>query len=139
MVNQRIVNKLYQYINEIENKNIKNFCLENFDEYKKGCPKHSSHPNEQKLEGGLGLHTIQVIEKALELNQHFDRKEIIECCLVHDIKSCEKLQLSEKQKNAIATTKGMPYSIWRRTKDYRFVVLILIADMWSAFINEKNE
>jgi hypothetical protein len=100
--------------------------------------RHPHHPGKQKEVGGMKLHTIQVIKKALELNQEFPEKEIIECCLVHDIKGCEKLPLTERQRIAIETTKGLSYSEWRKKPDYRFTVLILIADMWSAFINIKN-
>jgi len=102
--------------------------------------KHTHHPGIQKLEGGLKIHTIQVTKKALELNQEFDEKEVIEVCLIHDIKGCEKLPLTIRQRMAIDATKGLPYEKWRQNKPdiYRFVVLILIADMWSAFINIKN-
>lgn len=102
----------------------------------KKCP---THPGSQKLTGGWKLHTQQVIEKALQLNQGLDRREIIECCLVHDIKGCEQLPLTDAQRLAIAATKGKAvYKDWRHTPHYRFVVLILIADMWSAFINEND-
>jgi len=96
------------------------------------------HPGVQGLPGGRVIHTIQVIKKALELNQVFNEKEIIECCLVHDIRGCEKLPLTKCQRMAIEATKGLPYEKWRPTECYKFVVLILISDMWSAFINEKN-
>lgn len=129
--------KLLFYINKCS-ENIKHFCLDRIKKYDRGCPKYSSHPDKQKEIGGLCLHTVQVIEKALELNQTFNEIEIIECCLIHDLKDWNIADLNEKQKNAILTTKGLPYEKWRKTKDYRFVVLILIADMWSAFINEKN-
>ena len=98
-----------------------------------------AHPGIQKVSGGKKLHTLQVIEKALELNQVHDRREIIECCLVHDIKGCELLPLTGAQRLAIAATKGKAeYRDWRPTPYFRFVVLILIADMWSAFVNEDN-
>jgi hypothetical protein len=112
------------------------FYLKNKETFE--TQKHPHHPGKQKEIGGLKLHTEQVIKKALELNQEFPDKEIIECCLVHDIKGCEKLPLTERQRTAIASTKGMPYSEWRKQSDYRFTVLILISDMWSAFINIKN-
>lgn len=99
----------------------------------KGC-----HSGIQRLSGGKKLHTLQVIEKALELNQNQDRREIIECCLVHDIKGCEGLPLTHAQRLAIAATKGLEYKDWRPTNHFRFVVLILIADMWSAFVNVNN-
>jgi hypothetical protein len=98
-----------------------------------------THPGKQKLPGGRLLHTLQVIEKALEWNQSFGRREIIEVCLVHDMKGCESLPLSPAQRLAIEATKGKAtYKDWRPTPHYKFVVLILIADMWSAFINEKD-
>lgn len=96
------------------------------------------HPGIQNQPGGRLIHTIQVIEKALELNQTHNRREVIEACLVHDIRGCEKLPLSDAQRDAIAATKGMPYEEWRPKPHFRFVVLILISDMWSAFVNEKN-
>jgi len=99
-----------------------------------------SHPADQKVSGGKKIHTMQVIKKALEWNQSHNRKEIIECCLVHDIKGCESLPLTDAQRLAIAATKGQAeYRHWRPSPHFRFVVLILIADMWSAFINEKGE
>jgi len=129
------------YIKDIS-KPIFNFYIENKSWFDIAhCPRKSAHPDNHKQTGGLKIHTLQVIKKALELNQEFDDKEIIECCLIHDIKGCEKLPLTERQRVAIQTTKGLPYEEWRKNTPeiYKFVVLILIADMWSAFINVKNE
>ena len=128
------------YLNKIS-KPFLDFYLSNKETFEKAnCMRRSSHPDSQKKTGGLKLHTLQVIKKALELNQEFNEREIIECCLVHDIKGCEKLQLTKRQRIAIATTKGLSYDVWRKNEPeiYKFVVLILIADMWSAFINIKN-
>jgi len=128
-------NKLENYIQQVS-KPIRDFCLNHINDYEFRKP---THPGNQKFTGGLRLHTIQVIEKALELNQIHDRNEIIECCLVHDVKGCEALPLTEAQRMAIKATKGQAdYRIWRPTPFHKFVVLILIADMWSAFINDKN-
>ena len=100
-----------------------------------GC---RNHPKKQRETGGLKIHTIQVIKKALELNQVGNEREIIECCLVHDIRGCENLPLSDAQRLAIGATKGLPFMKWRHSGHHKFVVLVLIADMWSAFINEKD-
>lgn len=98
-----------------------------------------THPGAQKQVGGLALHVQQVIEKALELNQSCDRQEIIECALVHDLPRCESINLTPAQRMAIAATKGQAiYENWRHSGYDTFTVLILIADMWSAFINDKN-
>lgn len=126
--------ELISYINRC-NPHIKGFCLDHLRDFEN---KKRTHPSKQKLEGGLRLHTLQVIKKALELNQVENEVEIIECCLVHDITGCESLELTECQRMAIAATKGLPYEKWRPTVCYKFVVLILIADMWSAFINERD-
>lgn len=112
------------------------FYIESRDWFEK--ERAPRHPGIQGMPGGRVIHTLQVIEKALELNQTQDRKEVIECCLVHDIRGCEKLPLTEQQRLAIEATKGLPYKKWRPTPYFRFVVLILISDMWSAFVNEKN-
>ena len=126
---------LDNYLEEVSEPICK-FCLENREAFETG--RCRNHPGKQKLPGGLKFHTLQVIKKALELNQVLDRREIIETTLVHDIKGYEKLPLSKCQKMAIAATKGLPYREWRPTECYKFVVLILIADMWSAFINERD-
>lgn len=126
---------LDSYIKEVGDP-IGTLCLKYKDEYENPC--RGSHPGKQKQPGGLGLHTVQVIEKALELNQVFNRKEIIEVCLVHDLRHWKAFPLNEAQMLAIRATKGTPYEVWRPTPHFRFVVLILIADMWSAFINEKD-
>lgn len=99
-----------------------------------------THPGAQKQAGGLALHVRQVIEKALALNQVCERQEIIECALVHDLPHCESVaDLTPAQLMAIAATKGQAlYEHWRHSGHDAFVVLILIADMWSAFINEKD-
>ena len=125
---------LEDFINEVSEP-IKNLCLKYIDEFKRGI---RSHPGKQKEINGLRLHTIQVIKKALELNQIFDRKDIIEVCLVHDLKHWKEFPLNECQKMAIMVTKGLRWEEWRPTECYKFVVLILIADMWSAYLNEKN-
>jgi len=124
-----------EYLSKI-GKEVKDFYLEKEEWF--NIAKHTHHPGKQKEEGGRKLHTIQVIKKALELNQEFPEVEIIECCLIHDIPGCEKVELTDRQRTAIAATKGLPYSEWRKRPDYRFTVLILIADMWSAFINIKD-
>ena len=127
--------KLEDYIQQVSEP-IKSFCLQHIKDYE---ARKSTHPGNQKLIGGLRLHTVQVIKKALELNQIHDRIEIIECCLIHDIKGCEKLPFTDAQRMAIKATKGQAdYRIWRPQSYHKFVVLILIADMWSAFINDKN-
>lgn len=125
---------LEEFINEA-NEPIKKLCLKYIYEFKRGIP---SHPGKQKKLNGLRLHTVQVIKKALELNQVFDRKEIIETCLVHDLRHWKKFPLNECQKTAIMATKGLRWEEWRLTKCYKFVTLILIADMWSAYLNDKN-
>ena len=79
------------FINEA-NEPIKKLCLEYIHEFKRGIP---SHPEKQRKLNGLRLHTVQVIRKALELNQIFDRKEIIEVCLVHDLRHWKEFQLNE--------------------------------------------
>lgn len=100
--------------------------------------RHPRHPGKQKERGGLRFHTIQVINKALEWNQSCDRRELIECCLVHDMPDCFDLPLTDAQRFAIRATKGAGYKEWRHCGHHVFVVLVLIADMWSAFINEKD-
>jgi hypothetical protein len=100
--------------------------------------RHKNHVGSQKSTGGLKLHTMQVINMALHLNQKHDRKEIIECCLIHDIRGCEELPLTEAQRLAIRATKGAKHKEWRHTNHYQFVCLILISDMWSAYLNEKD-
>ena len=112
------------------------FYLKNKDWFE--IARHPHHPGRQKEIGGMKLHTLQVIKKALELNQGCDEKQIIECCLVHDIRGCESLPLSTAQRLAISATKGLPFKEWRHSGYHKFVVLILISDMWSAFINEKD-
>ena len=112
------------------------FYLENKDWF--DTARHPHHPSKQKEIGGLKLHTEQVIKKALELNQVCDERELIEICLVHDIRGCEKLPLTDAQRLAVGATKGLEFKKWRHTEHYRFVVLVLISDMWSAFINEKD-
>lgn len=98
-----------------------------------------SHPGIQHGPNGMAIHTIQVIEKALELNQGFDPQEVIETCLAHDLKHWRELPLNECQTTAILATKGLPWKVWRKTTPwYRFVALILIADMWSAYVNIGN-
>jgi len=124
-----------KYLNEVS-KPFYDFYMESKEWFEK--ERAPRHPGIQGKPGGRIIHTIQVIEKALEFNQEHDRREIIECCLVHDIRGCEKLPLTDAQRDAIAATKGMPYSEWRKKPHFRFVVLILIADMWSAFVNVKN-
>lgn len=110
-------------------------CIQYLGEYKRSCP---SHPGHQKQRNGLGLHTVQVIEKALHLNQEFNRQDIIEICLAHDLKHWTELPLKEGQVIAIEATKGLPWKIWRRTEHCRLVALILISDMWSAYVNINN-
>ena len=126
---------LENYIEETSEP-LKTLCFRFMDEFKRGCK--GGHPKKQKEPNGLRLHTVQVIEKALELNQIFDRVKIIETCLIHDLGQWVIFPLDECQRLAIKATKGLPFSKWRKTPCYKFVVLILIADMWSAFINEKN-
>lgn len=117
---------------------IKEFCRVNKDVIEKG--RCRNHPGSQSIKpGGLKLHILQVITKALELNQSCNEQQLIETLLVHDIKGCESLPLTAAQRLAIAATKGQAsYSDWRPTPHYKFVVLVLIADMWSAFINEDD-
>ena len=103
-------------------------------EFNRKCP---SHPGSQKKEGGLGIHTLQVIEKALELNQGLDEKDIIITAFMHDL--IKTLPLTSCQQMAIDATKGkVTYKGWRKSGCDKLVVLILIADMWSAFINIDN-
>ena len=125
---------LEEFVNETREP-IKNLCLKYIDEFKRCI---GSHPGKQKEINGLRLHTVQVIKKALELNQTFDKREIIEVCLVHDLKHWKSFPLTECQKMAIMATKGLRWEEWRPTKCYKFVVLILIADMWSAYLNDNN-
>lgn len=117
-------------------KPIGELCTKHISEYERGI---GSHPSKQKERGGLRLHTVQVINKALELNQVFDSREIIETCLIHDLKHCLEFPMNDTQRTAILATKGLSWDVWRHTPHYKFVALILIADMWSAYINEKNE
>lgn len=132
----KINKEIYPYLEEVRPE-FKRFYLnrqEGFEEER--C---KTHPSKQKLPGGRLLHTIQVIKKALELNQSCSRVDIIEAALVHDMKGWEELPLNECQVMAIKATKGkIGYKQWRKTKCYKFVVLLLIADMWSAFLNEKD-
>lgn len=133
----RDLSQLHDYINGARPE-VRDYCLKHIDLYTKG--RKRTHPGIQKKEGGFGQHILQVIERVLELNQECDQRELVECVLVHDLPHCDRLPfLSEAQMLAIAATKGKAtYSDWRHTPHYKFVVLILIADMWSAFINEKN-
>lgn len=96
------------------------------------------HPGIQNYPGGRVIHTFQVLRMADHLTPDHYRDELYECCLVHDIRGCEKLPLTEAQRLAIAATKGLPYEKWRPTPHFRFVALVLIADMWSAFVNKLN-
>lgn len=126
---------LDEYI-QLAREPIKKFCIDHLPDYERPMP---THPGKQNLSGGKKVHTLQVIDKALELNQEFGEQDIIETCLVHDIRNCESLELLPHQRLAIAATKGKAvYEDWRHTPYYRFVVLILIADMWSAFINIQD-
>ena len=130
-----MMSELDSYLKEIR-KPFLDFYLENKDWF--NTARHSHHPSKQKEVGGMKLHTLQVIKKALELNQVCDRREIIECCLVHDIKGCENLPLTEAQRFAIKATKGLSLPQWRHSGHYKFVTLILISDMWSAYLNDKD-
>ena len=97
-----------------------------------------SHPGKQKGPGGMELHVLEVIEKALQLNNGLDEGQIIEACLAHDLDHWDELPLYPWQTVAILATKGMPWEIWRKkTRHFRFVVLILIADMWSAYLGKN--
>jgi len=126
---------LFDYIDRARPE-IRQLCLEHLDEFKRGV---KSHPGKQKGKDGLSLHTCQVIGKALELNQVFDEQEIIETCLVHDLTCWEKFPLKAHQVTAILATKGLPWKAWRHRDKHAFTALILIADMWSAYINENDE
>ena len=126
---------LEKYLSEVS-KPFYDFYIKNREWFEKEIAPR--HPGIQGKPGGRLIHTLQVIDKALELNQTQNRREIIEACLVHDIKGCETLPLTDAQRLAIGATKGVPYKVWRPTPYFRFVVLILISDMWSAFVNEKN-
>ena len=110
-------------------------CERNIGEFARQLP---SHPGRQKGLNGLAIHTVQVIEKALELNQGFDPQEIIETCLAHDLNCWQDFPLSPCQTIAIQATKGLPWKVWRQTPHYRFTALILIADMWSAYVNYQD-
>jgi|GEM_PF-4572176 len=104
--------------------------------FQKKC---KTHPGKQKEIGGLLLHTRQVVKKALELNQGLDIKEVEETAMVHDI-NYQDFNLNECQIMAILATKGkVPYKIWRKSKCCELVALLLIADMWSAFINKNDK
>lgn len=128
--------ELQSYIAEAR-ETFKQFCIDNKGLLNNG--RCRNHPGRQRIRpDGLKLHILQTIRKALELNQTCDRQEIIETLLVHDLPGWNKLPLKENQILAIKTTKGTPYEVWRPTPFFRFVALILIADMWSAFINEKD-
>ena len=107
-------------------------CLPYVGEYARRLP---SHPGSQKDQNGLALHTVQVIEKALELNQEFEPRDIIETGLAHDLTNWQELPLLDFQVLAIQATRGLPWKVWRKTPHYRFVALILVADMWSAYLN----
>lgn len=125
---------LEDFINETREP-VRDLCFKYIDEFKRGI---DSHPAKQREVNGLRLHTIQVIRKALELNQIFNRQEIIETCLVHDLKHWKEFPLNKCQVIAIRATKGLRWEEWRPTRCYKFVALILIADMWSAYLNEEN-
>lgn len=127
--------QLVEYIEE-SREPVRELLLKYIGEFDRGC--RGSHPLRQREIGGLGLHTLQVIKKALELNQKFDRLDIIEVCLVHDLKYWKSFPLMDHQKLAIEATKGLPWERWRPTDHYRFVALILISDMWSAYVNEED-
>jgi hypothetical protein len=123
------------YINQTREE-IKVKLLTYLDEYE--LPHGGSHPIKQKQAGGNKLHTLEVVEMALKLNQQFDPQEIIETCLIHDLKHWREFPLKENQILAIKATKGLPWETWRHTPHFRFVALILIADMWSAYVNELS-
>lgn len=136
-MNNKPINQLAEYIDQTRSE-FREICLRFIEEYRAGLP---SHPGKQKRRNGLAIHTIQVVKKALELNQEFEPQEIIETCLAHDLKHWETLPLHQHQTIAILATKGLRWEMWRKkTQCYRFVVLILIADMWSAYLNilDKN-
>jgi hypothetical protein len=99
-----------------------------------------THPGVQRLPGGLAHHTLQTLRMALQLNQECAAQELIECLLVHDIHGSEGIkELTDAQRLAIDATKGRAqYKQWRPTPHVKFVVLVLIADMWSAFLNEDD-
>lgn len=127
--------RLLDYINRTDPE-FKTICLKYLEEFEK--PLHS-HPGRQRGLNGLAIHTVQVIEKALEWNQGFDCREIIETCLAHDLKNWREFKLQSNQVTAIRATKGLRWEVWRKTPYYRFVVLILIADMWSAYLNIEDK
>lgn len=126
---------LTQYI---QNSRFSDYLTKHYDTLENG--RCRNHPGKQRVKpGGLALHIEQVIRKALELNQTCDERELIDCILVHDLPNCLSLDLTENQRWAIKATKGLAnYKDWRPTPSFRFVVLILISDMWSAFINEHD-
>ena len=98
-----------------------------------------SHSGRQRSKpDGLKYHLVDVCRRALEWNQTCDPAEVVECVLVHDLPDPFSAPLSEAQRVAINATKGLPYREWRPTPVFRFVALILIADMWSAFVNERD-
>lgn len=128
--------ELMDYINSTRPE-FKAVCLRHAAEYERAMP---THPGDQQGRNGLAIHTLQVIKMALELNQEFDEQEIIETCLAHDLKRWRQLPLRNHQRLAVEATRGLPWKLWRKATDkYRFVALILIADMWSAYVNVKGE
>jgi hypothetical protein len=108
-------------------------CLKYIKEYERPI---RAHRGSQRGPNGLAIHTVQVIEKALELNAGFDEQHVIEAALVHDLEHWEEFPLRPYQTTAVLATRGLPWQVWRKhSRHYRFVVLILIADMWSAYLN----
>lgn len=127
--------KLLEYIDRTRPE-FKAVCMKYITEYERPL---RAHPGAQRGVNGLAIHTIQVIEKALELNQGHDEQEIIEACLAHDLKYWDTFPLRPHQTAAILATKGLRWEVWRKhIRHYRFVVLILIADMWSAYLNASG-
>jgi len=130
------MDELERYLKEVR-KPFYDFYIKNKDSIENG--KIKNHPSKQKERGGFKLHILQVIKKALEFNQVCDRQELIECCFIHDFGDYKKLPLTEAQLMAIRATKGeAKFREWRFSGHHKFVVLVLIADMWSAYINEKD-
>jgi len=112
---------------------VKVLLHKHISEFERGCT--GAHSKIQKSTWGLGLHTLEVVRKSLELNQEFDEIDLIETCLIHDLRTWKEFPLKDHQVTAIRATKGLSWEIWRHQEMFRFTALILVADMWSAYVN----
>lgn len=99
-----------------------------------------THVGKQRGPGGLRLHVEQVEDFANFLNQFlsnsYSEETIRRVALYHDFEGI-LTDLTAEEQEAIAVTKKPANSteVYKRNK---LAIIILLADMWSAFVNERN-